>query len=139
MYATALALAILLAQGTPQWFTGTWTAEFGGRTFVRVELEERGGKPGGRMGIGNIEVHPDGTLRKVAPVPALLSAIFDAVSNDAMLSFSRKAGNDTDRFELRRIGDHGELSLITSDELRRQLAAEGLPIPKPIRLTKVSK
>jgi hypothetical protein len=75
MYATALALAILLAQGTPQWFTGTWTAEFGGRTFVRVELEEGGGKPGGRMGIGNIEVHPDGTLRKVAPVPAQLSAI----------------------------------------------------------------
>jgi hypothetical protein len=102
-------------------------------------LEERGGKPGGRMGIGNIEVHPDGTLRKVAPVPAQLSAIFDAVSNDAMLSFSRKAGNDTDRFELRRVGDHGELSLIMSDELRRQVAAEGLPIPKPIRLTKVSK
>jgi hypothetical protein len=56
-----------------------------------------------------------------------------------MLSFSRKAGNDTDRFELRRVGDHGELSLIMSDELRREVAAEGLPIPKPIRLTKVSK
>ena len=139
MYATALVFAILLTQGSPQWYSGTWTAEFGGRTFVRLELEERDGKPGGRMGIGDIEVHPDGTLRKVAPVPAQLSAIFDFVASDATLAFSRKDGKDTDRFELRWVGDHGESLLVTSDELRRQLAAEGVPLPKPIRLTKVSK
>ena len=55
-----------------------------------------------------------------------------------MLSFSRKDGNDTDHFELRLVDNRAELLFIPSDADRAELAAMGVPVPKPIRLTRVA-
>jgi hypothetical protein len=72
-----------------------------------------------------------------ASAPADLSAIFDVVVRQSTLSFSRKDGADTDHFEMKLVGDQAELGFLPSDEDRRELAAAGVPVPKPIRLKKV--
>lgn len=53
------------------------------------------------------------------------------------MTFSRKDGSDTDRFELR-LMDTGqaELQFLLSDADREDLSANGIPTPKPIRLMK---
>jgi len=53
------------------------------------------------------------------------------------LSFSRKAGEDTDRFEMRLLGaDGAEMRFLLSDADRSELATSGVEVPKPIRLKK---
>ena len=138
MWQTLLAgmLAVVSVQATERWYEGKWTAEFQGVTFVRLELALTNGKPGGRLGLGNIEVNADGGLRSVSPAPARLSEIFDVADRKTVVAFSHKDSHDIDRFEIRQAGDHAELWWLLSDETRKELAAEGIPVPKPIRLTK---
>jgi len=133
----AIAWAFILGQAGNQPFAGTWIATFERKTFARVELAVTNDTLGGRIGLGNIEVNADGEVRAAATAPSQLSAIFDVVVRASVLSFSRKDGADTDRFEMRLVGDQAELSFLPSDEDRRELAAAGVPVPKPIRLTKV--
>jgi hypothetical protein len=54
-----------------------------------------------------------------------------------LLSFSRKAGEDTDRFEMRLLGaDAAELRFLFSDADLSELAASGVAVPKPVQLKK---
>ena len=133
----ALAVAVTISQAGNQPFAGTWIAEFEGKTFVRIELSVANDAVRGRIGLGDIEVDADGEVRMAASAPADLTAIFDVAVRDSTLSFSRKDGADTDRFEMRIVGDQAELRLLLSDEDRSELAAAGVPVPKPIRLKKV--
>ena len=55
------------------------------------------------------------------------------------MSFARKDGDDTDRFEVIRIGEDLELRFIVTEEFRKELAAEGITAPKPVRLHRVAK
>ena len=140
MWPTLLAgmLALVFAQTADRWYEGRWAAEFQGSTFVRLELAPTNGKPGGRISLGNIEVNPDGTLKSVSPAPGRFSEIFDVTAKGDVVTFSHKDSHDTDRFEIHRAGDHAELHFLLSDEMRKELAAEGIPVPKPIRLKKGS-
>ena len=140
MWQTLLAsvLAVVFAQGSDRWHEGKWTAEFDRVTFVRLELSSTNGKPGGRISLGNVEVNADGGLRLVSPAPEGLSEIFDVVQRGAVVSFSLKDSHDVDRFEIHQVGAHAELWFLPSDDTRKELAAEGIPVPKPIRLTKGS-
>jgi len=140
MWQTLLAsvLAVVFAQGSDRWYEGKWTAEFDRVTFVRLELSSTNGKPGGRISLGNVEVNADGGLRLVSPAPEGLSEIFDVVQRGAVVSFSLKDSHDVDRFEIHQVGAHAELWFLLSDDTRTELAAEGIPVPKPIRLTKGS-
>ena len=53
------------------------------------------------------------------------------------LTFFTKDVNDTDKFELRLLENaDADLQFLLNDEDRRELAASGVPVPKPIRLTK---
>ena len=131
------ALALTAGQAGNQAFAGTWIAEFEGKTFARLELTVDNGTVGGRISLGNIEVNPDGEVRMAESAPAALSAIFDVVVNRSTLSFTRKDGADTDHFEMRLVGEQAELRFLPSEEDRRELAAAGVPVPKPIRLKKV--
>ena len=72
-------------------------------------------------------------------LPRTLTPIFDLTEQPALVTFSRKNGSDTDRFELHVLGaGRAELRLLLSDEDREALAAEGVPAPKPIALTRQS-
>ncbi len=116
---------------------GSWTAQFGGRTFLRLDLKSVNGTLSGGMTIGNIEVDTHGALRRVEEPPRDLSPIFDLTQHVSTVTFSRKDGDDTDRFELRVLdAGHAELRFLLSDDDRAALAASGSPLPKPISLTR---
>jgi hypothetical protein len=116
---------------------GSWTAEFQGRTFVRLELRTAGGSLTGEISVGNIQVDDQGGLRDVGEAPATATPIFDVVQKSSSLTFARKDGDDTDRFEFRVLPDgRGELQLAPTEEFRREMAANGIPMPKPIAMTR---
>jgi hypothetical protein len=139
----ALALVLMLASGTAGQSVapsvGSWTGQFEGRTFLRLELKSVNGSITGGMSIGNIEVDKQGALRSAKEAPRDLTPIVDFVDHGSSVAFARKDGDDTDHFELRLIdASHAELRFLLSDEDRQALAADGVPAPKPIALTKQS-
>ena len=73
------ALALALGQGHAS-FTGMWTAEFGGRTFVRLQLATRDGSIEGALGVGDIHVDSEGAVDCAQEVPDKLVAISNAAA-----------------------------------------------------------
>jgi len=131
------ALALALSQGQAP-FTGMWTAEFGGHTFVRLQLATRDGSIQGALGIGDIHVDSEGAVDRAQEVPEKSVAISNAAAKDSTLSFSCQNGDDVDRFQLEIVdADHADLRFLLSDQERAELAANGVPVPKPIRLTRM--
>jgi hypothetical protein len=131
------AIAAVAGQGADPQVTGSWTAEFKGQTFVRLELRAGGGMLGGSMSTGNIEVDRQGDLRAVTAVSGDPKPIFDVVRQGATVTFSRKDVDDTDRFEFRVLASgRAELQLLLTDELRKELAADGIAAPRPVALTR---
>ena len=134
----ALTIPALFVGQTPNApIAGSWTAKFEGRTFIRLELKTVKGAITGGIRLGNFEVDPQGMVKRADAAPPNLLHIFGATRKGATVTFSIKEGNDTDQFELRLLenGD-ADLHVLLNDEDRKGLAAEGVPLPKPIRLTK---
>lgn len=113
------------------------TATFEGRTFIRLELKTVNGAITGGIRLGNIEVDPQGMVKRADAAPLNLIHIFDVTRKGATVTFFIKERADTDQFELRLLqnGD-ADLHFVVNDEDRKELAASGVPLPKPIRLTK---
>jgi hypothetical protein len=137
---TSLICTTALVQSGAASLAGQWTATYDGRTFVRLELKPAGDVFTGGLSLGNIEVDNKGAVSRVAEAPRTLAPIFDVARRDALILFSRKDGESVDRFELKPIdATHAELRLLLSDADRRDLAAIGVPAPKPITLTKAKR
>jgi hypothetical protein len=138
---TTLLLVVTIAAFSPGQsggpIPGSWTAQFGGRTFIRLELQTANGATVGGISLGNIEVDAEGAVKRAAEAPRDLTPIVDVTRQGAILTFARKDGADTDRFELRLLdGGGAELRFLVNDADREELAANGIPVPKPIRLTR---
>ena len=117
--------------------TGSWTAQFEGRTFLRLELKTANGLITGGISAGNIEVDTQGAVRRADEAPLALTPIFDVKLGGSILTFSRKDGTSTDRFEVRLLDDGAaELQVLFDEEDLKELAANSVPIPKPIHLSK---
>jgi hypothetical protein len=130
-----IAIAALAAVQAPATkYDGTWTAQFEGTTWAVLELRTANGVVTGRISTGNIETNMDGTLKHVEPAPKDLSPIFDVRQRGAVIVFSRKEGDDTEQFEMEVKGAEAELRFVLTDEIRREFASEGIPIPKPFQL-----
>ena len=128
---TTALVALSLGQSLEP-YRGTWIAEFDGAAFVRLELSVAGGALGGRIALGEMEVK---AARRAAD---RASPIFDVVVRDAVVSFSHKEGNDTDRFEMRLSAGEAELRFILDAETLKELTDSGIPPPKPVRLKRVA-
>ena len=141
----AIALAMTFGQAPAsqapgQTYAGTWIAEFTGTTYVRLELEGAADALRGSIGLGNVQVDAQGQVSKAEPAPRELTTIFDVTLRMTSIAFSRKNGNDTDHFEMRLVGNEAaELLFMLTDEDRKELAADGIPAPKPFRLKKVAR
>ena len=138
MKSLAFVVVLLLTgqTGAPA-VAGTWTAQFEGRMFVRLQLETAKGTLTGGLAIGDIEMDKTGALKKVGPLPRDLTPIFDVKQSGSVLTFSRRDTNSIDRFELRVLDEgRSELRLLLSDEDLKELTAEGVPTPRPIVLTR---
>jgi hypothetical protein len=137
--ALVIALTALSGQSGGTSGDGAWIAQFEGRTFLRLELKTVDGATTGGLAIGNIELDKQGALRNVGELPRTLTPIFDVTQQPSLMTFSRTDGSDTDRFELHVLGaGRAELRFLLSDEDREELAADGVPAPKPIALTRQS-
>ena len=137
LFVVAGIASLVMGQVAGDRIEGAWVAEFQGRTFVRLELESVAGATAGGLSIGNFEVDAQGEVARADDAPQNLSPIFDLTLRGSDLRFSRKDRNDTDQFVLHLLDSgRAELQMILNDEDREELAAIGLPVPKPIRLTR---
>lgn len=129
------ALSVGQPAGGP--IAGSWTAKFEDRTFIRLEIKTVDGAIAGGISVGHFEVDPQGVVRRADAAPLHLTPIFGVTMNGSTVTFFTKDVNDTDKFELRLLENaDADLQFLLNDEDRRDLAASGVPIPKPIRLTK---
>ena len=137
---TAFAVVLLaVTVGQPfNGYVGEWTADYHGTTYVRLSLGDAAGAPQGTMSIGeSIHIDAQGNVDAVTEAPSTLTRMLDVRWNGAVLSFSVSTGDDVRRFELRLIdGNTGELTPIITEEQRQDLARDGIPLPKPFRVTK---
>lgn len=76
---------------------GSWTAQYQGRTYLRLEITVADGKLAGAISLGDVEVDKDGVPKRVSEAKTELTPIFDVVGTGATLKFARKDGSDTDR------------------------------------------
>lgn len=130
-------LVIFTALQTPATkYDGIWIAQFEGVTWARLELRTVNGALTGGISLGNIEMNEDGTLRHVDPAPKELSPIFDVRERGTAISFARKDASDTDRFEISLASTGLDLAFLFTEEDKREFAAEGIPLPKPVRLVR---
>jgi hypothetical protein len=137
MPALAIALAVMVGQPVSG-YSGDWTADYHGTTYVRLALTDAVGAPQGAMSIGeSIHIDAQGDVDGVTEAPSNLTRMLDVRWNGTVLSFTVKNGDDVHRFELRLIdANTGELTPIIPEEQRQELAKEGIPLPKPFRVTK---
>ena len=140
MKTLSMAIAITaLSVGQPAGgpIVGSWTAKFEDRTFIRLEIKTVDGAITGGISLGHLEVDPQGVVKRADAAPLNLKPIFGATMKGSTVTFFLKDVNDTDKFELRLLEDaDAELRFLLNDEDRKELAASGVPMPKPIRLTK---
>ena len=122
------------AAGAPM--AGTWRAEFEGRTFITLELESANGTVTGLISLGDIEVDKQGALSRVSEPKRKPTPIFDVSQTGSTLRFAVKDQDDTDQFELRVLdAGRAELRMLLADQDVKELAAQGVPVPKPFALT----
>ncbi len=116
---------------------GSWTAQFQGTTFVRLELKTANGGVTGAISLGNIEVDDRGAVRRVDAAPPGLKPISDVTQRGSTLMFLLKEGDEPDRFEFHLLeGGRGELHLLLDEDDLEELKDNGIPAPRPIQLTR---
>lgn len=128
-----------LVQSRNQPYVGTWTAEQGGQSHVRLELTAANDTLGGRISLANIHIDPRGDVGEILSALGEPTPLFDLAWRNQTLTFARKEGDNIDRFEMTLIGDgRADLRFVPSEADRQELAADGIPEPKPFRLTRVA-
>ena len=136
----AMALVIGATQTSNQSYAGTWTAEHAGQTFVRLELENAGTAIGGRLSLGDIELDKIGQVKTAKAAKSTATPIFDVVERAGKLTFARKDGRETDRFELKLIDPtSAELTFVVTDDTRQEMASQGISDFKPLKLKKLAR
>jgi len=134
----ALAItALSVGQPASGHIAGSWTAKFEGRTFIQLEMKTVDGAISGGISLGHLETDAQGVLKRADAASGKLTPIFNVTRKGSTVTFFIKEGSDTDQFELRVLenGD-ADLHILLNDEDRIELADSGVPLPKPIRLTK---
>jgi hypothetical protein len=130
--------AAAAAQSTAPDISGAWTAQFDGRTFVRLELKTVKSTLSGSISLGHVEVDKQGALSQVGEAPRELTPIFDVTQRGSIVTFAHKDVTDVDRFELRVLDtQRAELRMLLSDADRKELAEEGIAVPRPFALRRV--
>ena len=129
------AVVSLLPQSAVQPFDGTWTADFQGRPLVRLELHAADSTLTGRIQIADMHVDSTGAVERLdsgLSDPAPLSQL---IVRDRTVSFT---AHDDDAFQMVLLADgRAELRFVLTDELREELARDGIPVPKPLVLSRV--
>jgi hypothetical protein len=122
-------------------FVGTWTVELNGTTFIRLDIQMTNDTLTGRIGVGDMHVDANGHADRVAAAPRDSTPIVieDLDVTRSKLTFSRKDGDDTDHFTAQLIDPTSlELSFLLTDADRREFSANGIHLPEPVLLKRVT-
>jgi hypothetical protein len=118
-------------------YVGTWTAQLAGTTYAALEVTMTGGKLQGRLRLADVRVDAHGEVNALGDNPGAFEALVDLNVNESRLAFGVPGNDDTDRFELRLTGaSSAQLAYLPSAEFLAELKEEGIPPPKPYRLTR---
>jgi hypothetical protein len=129
-------LVLALAQAGAQSFVGAWTAQFRGDAYVRLELRETNGVLSGQISLGTIHPDKDGVVDTVIEPATYFKPIFDVALRDGVLSFARTDEGDTDRFELRVVGDRVELTYLFHPGFVEAAKRDGITPVRPVLLSR---
>ena len=95
---------------------------------------------GGRISLGDVEVDKTGQVKTAKAAPTASIPLLDIAQKDGLLTFARKDGRDTDHFELKLIdATTAELTLVLTEDMRKELADEGISDSEPFRLKKLAR
>ena len=131
----ALAVVPIGQTGTAS-LVGTWTAQFEGTTFVRLELNTANGGITGAISLGDIELDQKGECVAKASPPRL-KPISGVTQRGSALQFLLKEGDEPDRFEFHLLeGGGAELHFLLNEDDLEELKESGIQAFQPIRLTK---
>ena len=107
---------------------------------MRLELQVTGNAISGRISLGDVEVDKAGQLKTVKAATREPKPIFDVAERAGKLTFAHKDGQETDRFEMKLIdATTAELALVITEDMRKDLASEGISDFKPFRLKKLAR
>ncbi len=111
-------------------FIGTWQAQFQGKTFVTIKLEEQNGKLTGTISHSQIQLDNQGEVTSAAPQDGE-DSFTEATLSDKVLHLTSKGANATDatQYEI-------ELKGADQAELRFVGLPAGATVPKPWTLTR---
>jgi hypothetical protein len=138
LVAVAIASTIV-GQPATQRFSGRWSADHQERAVVRLDLRSNGDALEGWIQLADIHVDNRGEVDSVLSDLPLAATLIDVTVRGQRAAFARRDGNDIDHFEFTLLDDRiAELRFVFSDADRRELADNGIPLPKPIRLTRTA-
>jgi hypothetical protein len=133
-----VALASVFAQAGSSPFVGTWTAVIDGQPYVRLELTSTNNRISGRMALANIHFGNNGAVEAITRRLGSLAPISDVILRDGALSFARRDGDDIDRFEMKLANDQAALTFLLGNDLRAELATQGISAIQPFTLTRAA-
>ena len=129
-----VAFTMLIQSADVQPFTGSWVAQIKGQTFARLELTIRNGDVQGQLRLTGFHVDANGDVDELIRDDDSTAPIFDVSLRDNVLSFSRKDGDDTDRFQMRLADGRATLAFVVDAAVRAELAQEGVAVPRPFTM-----
>ena len=105
---------------------------------MRLELNVTNGALGGRISLADIHVDSQGEVTQILSPAGDFTPVENLVLRPDGVSFTRGDGDDTDQFDVR-AADDGTLRLafLPTEEVRAELARDGIPVPKPVVLKKI--
>jgi len=135
----ALIASALGQQPSGQPFAGQWAADHDGHSVVQIDLRMNADALVGSIRLADIHVDAKGDVETVLSGLSAATMLIDVTTRNRTLAFSRRDGDDIDHFEMSVIDDRtAELRFLPSDAVRRELADNGIPSPRPIRLARVA-
>ena len=129
----------LLAQTPLQAFAGSWTAELKGQSLARLDFTPANGELQGQLGLAGMHLDENGNVAAVIPDAGHTAPASDIAVRDGVLSFAVKDDDDTDRFEVRLVDGRATLTMVIDETFRAELAREGIAVPIPIMMTRISR
>jgi len=139
VWIVALVGSVFAQQPVDQAFIGRWAADHDGLPVIRLDLRLTAGALGGSMQIADIHLDTRGDVETVLSGLSVAAPLIDVtIRNRNTVTFARRDGDDNDRFEMS-VSDDGaaEVRFVPSDADLRELADNGIPVPRPIRLVRL--
>jgi hypothetical protein len=121
-----------------QAFAGSWAAELNRQPLARLDVTIVNGEIRGQLGLTGMHVDQAGNVDAVIPGAGHTAPIFDVALRDGVLTFSARDEDDTDRFEVRLVDGRATLTFVIEDALREELTQNGIAVPRPITMTRVT-